>query len=214
LPAGVYALHCLVSDAHGSSGEFYVRGRGERIDTPHLRAVAAQAASYTPQDRYVLFELRVAEARCNGYGDVAPPRATVVAARPRPAGMRSMHAETFRVTVVPAGNATGAEVPAEVLDALGEGKRPAVAITINGHTWRSRVASKQGRYLVGLSAANRAAPGIAEGDQIEVTLRLDTEPRELDEPADLKVALDAAPTAPRHLRPAPLRAPTQRRQLH
>jgi hypothetical protein len=70
---GVYALHCLVTDANGTGGEFYVRGRGERVDSPHTRAIAAKAASYTPNDRYVLFELRVAEARCNGYGDVALP---------------------------------------------------------------------------------------------------------------------------------------------
>jgi hypothetical protein len=70
---GVYALHCLVPDAHGTGGEFYVRGRGERIDAPQVRAVAAQAASYTPHDRYVLFELLITEARCNGYGDVALP---------------------------------------------------------------------------------------------------------------------------------------------
>jgi Domain of unknown function (DUF1905)/Bacteriocin-protection, YdeI or OmpD-Associated len=102
---------------------------------------------------------------------------------------------TFRTTVVPAGNATGAEVPAEVVDALGEGKRPKVGITINGHRWRSRVASMGGRFLVGISAANRAAAGIAEGDEIEVTLELDTGPREVDEPADLAAALDSAPTA-------------------
>ena len=41
--------------------------------SPQLRAVAVNAASYTPNDRYVLFELRIAEARCNGYGDVALP---------------------------------------------------------------------------------------------------------------------------------------------
>jgi hypothetical protein len=70
---GVYALHGPVPDDRGMGGEFYVRGRGERIDTPDLRALAAQAASYTPQDRYVLFELRVTEARCNGYGDVVLP---------------------------------------------------------------------------------------------------------------------------------------------
>ena len=69
----VYALHCLVPDANGAGGEFYVRGHGERIESPQLRAVAAGAASYTPHDRYVLFELRIAEARCNGYGDVALP---------------------------------------------------------------------------------------------------------------------------------------------
>jgi hypothetical protein len=73
LRRGMYALHCHISDANGTGGEFYVRGSGERIDDPHVRTVAAQAASYTPNDRYVLFELRVAEARCNGYGDVALP---------------------------------------------------------------------------------------------------------------------------------------------
>jgi hypothetical protein len=39
---GVYALHCLVPDAHGTGGEFYVRGRGEQIDTPQMRAVATK----------------------------------------------------------------------------------------------------------------------------------------------------------------------------
>ena len=40
----------------------------------------------------------------------------------------------FRATVEPSGNATGVEVPAQVVEALGSGKRPKVAITINGHT--------------------------------------------------------------------------------
>jgi hypothetical protein len=106
-----------------------------------------------------------------------------------------VNARTFRATVVPAGNATGVEVPVEVVDALGDGRRPKVAITVNGHSWRSRIASKGGRYLVGISAANRAAAGIAEGDEIEVMLELDTGPREVDEPPDLKDALDAVPAA-------------------
>ncbi len=104
-----------------------------------------------------------------------------------------MNAKTFLATVVPAGNATGAEVPAEVVHALDDGIRPKVTISINGHMWRSRVASKGGRYLIGISAANRAAAGIAEGDEIEVTLELDTEPRVVDEPPDLTDALDADP---------------------
>ena len=70
---GGYALHCHVADAQGAGGEFYVRGRGERIDSPEIRALAVRSASYRPRDRYVLFELRIAEARCNGYGDVALP---------------------------------------------------------------------------------------------------------------------------------------------
>ena len=101
----------------------------------------------------------------------------------------------FPTTVEPAGNATGIEVPAEIVTALGAGKRPKVAITINGHTWRSRVASMGGRFIVGISAANRAACGIAEGDSVEADVQLDTEPRVVAEPPDLAEALDGDPQA-------------------
>ena len=39
----------------------------------------------------------------------------------------------------------------EVVEALGGGKRPAVTITINGHSCMSRVAIMRGCYLLGLS---------------------------------------------------------------
>jgi hypothetical protein len=70
---GVFALHSLVADANGTGGEFLVRGHGERTTCRQRRAVAIRAVSYTPHERYVLFELRVAEARAKGYGDVALP---------------------------------------------------------------------------------------------------------------------------------------------
>lgn len=70
---GVYALHCHVADANGTGGEFFVRGRDQGVDAPDARAIAVSAASYAPEDRYRLFELRVSEARCNGYGDIALP---------------------------------------------------------------------------------------------------------------------------------------------
>jgi hypothetical protein len=70
-----------------------------------------------------------------------------------------------------------------------------VVITIGGHTWRSRVASMGDRFIVGISAASRAASGIAEGDVVEVGLRLDAEPRVVAEPPDLADALDRAPQA-------------------
>ena len=38
-----------------------------------MRATVVAAASYDPADRYVLFELRPTEVRCNGYGDVTLP---------------------------------------------------------------------------------------------------------------------------------------------
>ncbi len=101
----------------------------------------------------------------------------------------------FSARLEPAGNATGVEVPAAVVNALGSGRRPEVVITIAGHTWRSPVASMDGRFIVGISAANRAASGIAEGDVVEVGLRLDAEPRVAAEPPDLADALDRGPWA-------------------
>jgi hypothetical protein len=101
----------------------------------------------------------------------------------------------FRAVVVPSGNATAVVVPDAVMGALGPEGRPPVAITINGHGWRSRVAAMGGQKLIGISAANRAAAGIAEGETIEVELQLDDAPRVVDEPADLRQALDASPTA-------------------
>jgi hypothetical protein len=81
------------------------------------------------------------------------------------------------------------------VEALGGGKRPRVTITINGHSWRSRIAIMRGRYLLGLSNANRKAAGVATGDTVEVELELDLEPRLVVEPTDFARALDADPGA-------------------
>jgi Domain of unknown function (DUF1905) len=89
----------------------------------------------------------------------------------------------------------GLEIPLEVVEALGEGKGPAVTITINGHSWKSRVAIMRGHYLLGLSTADQQAAGVVTGDEVEVDVALDTEPRVVVEPADLTRALDADPIA-------------------
>ena len=99
----------------------------------------------------------------------------------------------YRAKVIPSGNATAVEVPTDVMKALGSGRRPLIAVTINGHMWRSRVALMRGQCLVGISAANSAASGIAEGDVVEVDLELDTEPRVVPEPPDLAKALNDDP---------------------
>jgi pyridoxamine 5'-phosphate oxidase-like protein len=70
---GWYAIHNGVPDENGTGGEFYLSGRAVAVDDPALRGVAVAAASYAPSERYVLFELHVGEARCNGYGDVPLP---------------------------------------------------------------------------------------------------------------------------------------------
>jgi Bacteriocin-protection, YdeI or OmpD-Associated/Domain of unknown function (DUF1905) len=101
----------------------------------------------------------------------------------------------FRAKVIPSGNATGIEIPTDVMKALGPGRQPLIAVTINGHTWRTRVAQMRGQCLVGISAANRATAGIAEGEVVGVELKLDTEPRIMPEPPDLAKALNDDPQA-------------------
>jgi hypothetical protein len=88
--------------------------------------------------------------------------------------------------------ATGVEVPADVVERLGAGKRPPVRVTVNAHTWESTVAVMGGRYLLGVAAEHRAAAGIAAGDRITVALVLDAGPRQVEVPADLAAALDEA----------------------
>lgn len=101
----------------------------------------------------------------------------------------------FRTHVEPPEPMRGLEVPPEVVAALGEGARPPVRITINGHSWKSRVALMRGRYLLGLSNANRQAAGVEIGEEIEVEVELDTQPRVVVEPPDFAEALDADPVA-------------------
>lgn len=101
----------------------------------------------------------------------------------------------FRTLVEPPEPMRGLEVPPEVVKALGGGARPPVTITVNGHSWKSRVAIMRGRQLLGLSNANRQAAGVAIGDEVEVEVELDTEPRVVVEPVDFARALDDDPVA-------------------
>jgi hypothetical protein len=102
----------------------------------------------------------------------------------------------FRTTLEQEGKtATGFRVPAEVVEALGKGKRPPVRVTINGYTYRNTVAVYGDVYMLGVSAEHRAGAGVKGGDEIEVDLELDTEKREVSVPADFAAAIDAEPEA-------------------
>ncbi len=103
----------------------------------------------------------------------------------------------FHTTILRSGKtACGIEIPDEVVDALGAGKRPPVRVTINGgYTYRSTVAVMGGTYMVGISAENRAGAKVEGGDEVDVDLELDTAPREIDVPADFEAALAAEPNA-------------------
>ena len=53
----------------------------------------------------------------------------------------------------------------------------------------------RGRYLLGLSNANRHAAGVAIGDEVEVDVEVDAEPRVVVEPPDFARAMKADPLA-------------------
>lgn len=99
----------------------------------------------------------------------------------------------FRTTLELNGKtATGIRVPSEIVEALGSGKKPAVHVTINGYTYRSTVAVYGGEFMLPVSAEVRLGAGIAAGDEVEVSLTLDTERRTgRTVPPDLVAALDA-----------------------
>ena len=89
--------------------------------------------------------------------------------------------------------ATGIEVPPEVVDALGAGKRPPVQVSLNGHAYRSTIAPMGGRYLLPVSAAVRSAAGVSAGDRLDVEVELDSQPRTVAAPDDLAAELDRDP---------------------
>ncbi|WP_433208579.1 YdeI/OmpD-associated family protein [Dactylosporangium sp. CS-047395] len=102
----------------------------------------------------------------------------------------------FRTTLQLNGKtATGLTVPAEIVEALGQGKKPKVAVTINGYTYRSTIAVYGGVPMLPVAAEVRAGAGIAAGEEIDVDIELDTAPRVVEVPADLAAALDAEPAA-------------------
>ena len=104
--------------------------------------------------------------------------------------------ETFRATIVQTGKtACGIQVPGAVVEALGGSKRPAVVVALDGYTYRSTVAPMGSEWWVGVNSDHRTASGLKAGDEVQVTLELDTAPREVEVPPELEAALDADPQA-------------------
>lgn len=127
-----------------------------------------------------------------------------------PVGVGQLH---LRTKVLTAGKtATGIQIPDEMIDKLGAGRKPAVRITINGFTYRSTVAVMNGRFMVGINAENREKAKVAGGDTIDVGIALDTEVREVAVPADFREVLEPRSGPERDVqRPLLHQAPRDRR---
>jgi hypothetical protein len=98
----------------------------------------------------------------------------------------------FRATILSSGKtAAGIQVPDDIVEALGPSRKPPVKVTINGFTYRSSIASMGGVFMLGVSNDVRTRAGVAAGEDVDVELELDTEPREVTVPPDFGAALDA-----------------------
>lgn len=104
---------------------------------------------------------------------------------------------TFRTTLWPAGgNNVGIVVPEEIVLGFDRGKRVPVVVTIDGgYSYRSTITSMGGQYLISFNSETRKATGRGAGDEVEVTLELDDQPRTIDPPEALAAALAENPEA-------------------
>jgi hypothetical protein len=95
--------------------------------------------------------------------------------------------------------ATGIPIPDSVVAELGGTKNAPVAVRVrkatSGDDWysyRISIATRDGRYIMSFSSANRAAAGLVAGDALDVEIELDTAPRTIDIPDDLRDSLAAS----------------------
>jgi hypothetical protein len=102
-----------------------------------------------------------------------------------------MRAKTFQTKLLRDGAMSAIPIPFDPKEVFGKTRAP-VKVTINGYTYRSTIASMGGQVFIPLRKSNREAAGIEGDEPVEVRLELDTDPREVEPPADLVKALKAA----------------------
>jgi hypothetical protein len=89
-------------------------------------------------------------------------------------------------------DAMGIVVPEAIVEKLASGRKPKVTVTLKGYTYRSTVFFMGGQFILPPAKEHRNASGVLDGDTLEITLELDTAPREVEVPKDLAAALKKA----------------------
>ena len=104
----------------------------------------------------------------------------------------------FRTTILQSGKtATGIQIPDEIVEALGAGKRPPCGSPSTATPIAARSPSWAAPTWSASTPTTAPAAGVAGGDEVDVDIELDTAPRVVDVPADFAAALDAEPAARR-----------------
>lgn len=105
-----------------------------------------------------------------------------------------MTSKTFTVTLVRDGSMCFIPLPFDPKAVFGRVRVP-VKVTLNGHTFRSTIASMGGTVFIPLRKSNREAAGLEGTETLEVRLDIDSDKREIEPPPDLAEALESAPPA-------------------
>ena len=79
----------------------------------------------------------------------------------------------------------------QVASIAGTAKTPPVRVTVDGYAFPGRVGRMAGESLIGLNRAVREAAGVEAGDEVDVQIILDQDPRPIDVPPALAAALAA-----------------------
>lgn len=112
------------------------------------------------------------------------------------ARLKKLGSIRLTTTVAARGPAAAVVLDERQVAEVGEGaKRFPVVATVNGYSWRTTVARMGGEFLVGLNREVRVAARAEAGDTVEVSLELDTAPREVEVPEALAAALERDPAA-------------------
>jgi Bacteriocin-protection, YdeI or OmpD-Associated/Domain of unknown function (DUF1905) len=102
---------------------------------------------------------------------------------------------TFEATIEEMGRGGRAVVvPLDVPALFGKVRAP-VSGTVNGFPYRSTIMRYGDTYYLGLNREIREGAGVEAGDVVTIEMELDDAPREVEVPAELDAALEAAPAA-------------------
>ena len=102
---------------------------------------------------------------------------------------------SFTAIVEPRGPAGAVVLTDDQVAELGGTKTPPVRVTVNGVTVLARVGRMGGENLLGFSKKLRADLGIEIGQCIDIAIQRDEQPRAVELPPALAVALAADTTA-------------------
>ena len=105
-----------------------------------------------------------------------------------------MTAKTFKTTIYRDGSICFIPISFDPRAIFGKVRAP-VRVTLNGHSYRSTIASMGGTVCIPLRKSNREAAGLDGNETLRVTLELDEAKREVTPPKDFVKALKGAPPA-------------------